>query len=32
MVVVEWVKVDRAGNLTIKGKYFPTVKLAGNKP
>lgn len=23
MVIVEWAKIDRAGNVTIKGKYIP---------
>lgn len=23
MVIVEWVKIDRAGNVTIKGKIVP---------
>lgn len=26
MVIVEWVKIDRAGNLTIKGKIIPDSK------
>lgn len=26
MVIVEWVKIDRAGNLTIKGKMIPDSK------
>lgn len=30
MVIVEWVKVDRAGNLTIKGKIVSDRKTTGN--
>lgn len=30
MVIVEWVKIDRAGNLTIKGKIVPDSKTARN--
>lgn len=30
MVIVEWVKIDRAGNLTIKGKTVPDSKTARN--
>ncbi len=31
MVIVEWVKVDRAGNLTIKGKIFPDSQETNGK-
>ena len=31
MVIVEWVKVDRAGNLTIKGKIVLDSNTTENK-